>query len=1191
MLKKLNSLFKDIYPHFFPLGILLLLSSLIVISWFRYGYLYGGGDVGLPIYDPVRLLGIVKNIWWDVHAPGFAYPTALTAIPFYMILAALQTIGLSNMVIQAIVFGILLFLMGMGMYLLFFEISDSSLKPKTLAFIAAIFYMFNPYMITQVWHRFVHTAFFLAALLPILTFIYIKIFKTRSFIWFLSFIIISFVFSYVYGSLPFMVVIWIPIFVYSFWKAIESKSLKGLIESASIFLLMFISWLISNVWWFYPFWSTGPAIFTQVHSIYASIQTFISLANQNTMPMVIRGINSFYVFGENAWVGGYDNILMQTISWTFPMITLVGIYSILIKRSKNFYVWLFLFLIGIFISKGMVSPFGYPFLWLFSKSFFLGAFRNSFEKLGIIIPFASAFIFPLGVAQLYFWLKEKTLGKRFWPILFISTLLILEFGVYAWPMWLGEIFGSKNQSAFVEVPKEYQDADSWIKKQDKTGRILHLPFASGDAVTYIWENGYNGIEPSSLFFATPSISQGFGLDLLDNDLAAIRTVFSDKKLDKSKIAKVLSSLNIRFIVLHKDVDWKARKLLDPESIEKLLSETGFLERKAEFGNLLIYELDESFLTPKTYTTDVNDLLTGGDKYFSLWPEIFHNRNWPVSFGTPINGNEKVLVSYKDADFSITPTQVIDIPSSPLAYKENALAELPSPRFLPSSPFYFLIFLKEKMQIFSTPILNRHSIELNIAGKRLSESYMLSKKGDVDLAKHTMDRYLSQLDIALNLIDQKGRSGLINDTEKLILQREFARHEIVLAELNDTTNLNSLKAKLSKMGFIPFYDLKEDMGMNKYGRRVYRFDVQKEDSYEILLKDFSSKELYQNSLETIPVQIDNNVVKLTTSKKGEFMSLGYVKLLPGLHELSYDAVNSINLVADLSSNEWGKMGSVNLIKDSGQVALEFTTTKESVSEISIPLKDFDNSAIYKISFDFWIKNGQGPNLQVQQSSDWDVKGERFMDINTLYSKGNYNFFWNNASETFWPRTNADTAVIKLVARPWNNCLEILIDWNICQNKQTSQKYNRESDFVIKNLSVKRLFVNDILLKSSNIKSQDSKIEEVDVTQKTPSYYEGNLNIKGPISFFFLTTFHPEWKLSLIKDGKTKVISEDKHFLANGYGNLWYLDEEDGQYKIKIEFLPQERFYKGILISILGTTVLVIIFFVYSCGNIKINKKHK
>ena len=1166
MLKKIDNFFRSISFHALPLTILFILSLVMIVSWFRYGYLYGGGDVGLPTYDPIRILNIAKNIWWDVHAPGFAYPTALTAIPLYLILAFLQILGLSNIFMQALTFGSLLFLTGAGMYLLFFEATD--LRSKTLSFVAAIFYMLNPYMITQIWHRFVHTAFFLAALIPILMFIYIKIVKTHGFIWFLSFIIISFGFSYAYGSLPFMVVIWIPIFIYSLWK-----------KNITIFILVFFSWLISNIWWLYPFWTTGPAIYTQVHSIYSSIQTLITLGSQNTVPMVIRGINSFYTFGDNAWVPGYDNFFMQTVSWLFPIITLVGIYSILVKKTKSLYIWLFIFLVGIFVSKGMATPFGYPFLWLFSKSFFLGAFRNSFEKLGIIIPFSSAFIFPMGIAGIYYWLKDKTSGKRFWPILLISIILILELGIYAWPMWVGKIFGSLEQSAFVEVPDSYRQADQWIQNQNKEGRILQLPFATGDAITYFWSKGYNGIEPSALLFDTPSVSKGFGLDLLDNDLATIKTVFSAKDLDKKAIANVLSSLNIKYIVLHKDVDWKARNLLDPENLEKTLSNIEFVTKKMEFENLLIYEINDSFVTPKIYTTEISDVLIGGDKYFSLWPEMFSNRNWPVSFVTPVNNNENAPSFYNSADFAITSTQVIDIPAIPLAYKENALAELPRPRFLPDSPLYFLIVLKEKIQIFSTPILDKYSAELDLAGKRLVEAYILTKKGNLNLVNRTMDRYLNKLDIALSLIDQKQKSGLINNTEKLILQQIFARQEIILADLNDINNLNKLKAKLSKMGFIPYYDLKEEAGMRMYNRRIYRFDVQKEGFYEILLKDFKSKELYQDNLKFIPIQIDDNIKTLKVSENGDFMSLGYVKLLPGLHEFSYDPVDSINLNPEITSDDWVKSGLVNVVKDGSQNALEFTTTKDGFSSISFPLKDFNNTAIYRIDFDYWIKNGQGPILQVEQSSDWDVKGKRFMDIDKLYDKSNYSFYWNRASEIFLPRSNTNRAVIRIYAQPWNNCLGILIDKRTCQNKEIYQKYNRESDFVIKNLSVRRLFVNDIILRSSSVESVNPEIKKVSINQKSPSYYEGELNLDGPTSLFFLTTFHPEWKLSLIKDGKTKVVSEDKHFLANGYGNAWYLDENAGQYKIKIEFLPQGRFYRGIAISSTGTAFLIIVVFVY------------
>src|SRR5260221_8662550 len=96
MQKKVNSLLRGISYHIIPISILLIISTVLIASWFRYGLMYGGGDVGLPTYDPLRLLSIIKNVWWEAHAPGFPYPSGLTAIPLYFILSLLQTVGLSE---------------------------------------------------------------------------------------------------------------------------------------------------------------------------------------------------------------------------------------------------------------------------------------------------------------------------------------------------------------------------------------------------------------------------------------------------------------------------------------------------------------------------------------------------------------------------------------------------------------------------------------------------------------------------------------------------------------------------------------------------------------------------------------------------------------------------------------------------------------------------------------------------------------------------------------------------------------------------------------------------------------------------------------------------------------------------------------------------------------------------------------
>ncbi|MEK7550205.1 MAG: alpha-(1-_3)-arabinofuranosyltransferase family protein [Patescibacteria group bacterium] len=1170
MLKKVNSLLSKARYHIWPLSIFLAITVIMILSWFRTGILYGGGDVGLPTYNPIRLSSIVKDIWWDVHAPGFPYPSALTSIPLYSTLAILQTVGMSPVAIQAILFSTLLFLTGLGMYLLFFEATSS--KSRVLSFIAALFYMLNPYMEVQIWHRFVHTSFFLAAMMPLITYVYIKLIKSKRLFWYLVFLFISFAFSYIYGSLSFMVIIWIPILTYSIWN--------NFFRNLKILILVFVSWLAINIWWLYPFWTTGPTLFAQIHSIYASIATLLSLSNQNPISVVLRGINSFYTFGENIWVGGYGHFLMQLISWSIPLVTLIGIYSIIVSKKRHFYVWIFLFLLAIFVSKGTAAPFGHPFLLAFSKSFLLGAFRNPFEKFGILIPFASAFIFPIGIEKICFFLKSKFSGKRILAYVFISTLLVLEFIIYPWPMWLGEIFGSKSQSALVEVPEDYIRANAWIKDENKSGRILHLPFVTGDAVTYSWEKGYNGIEPSSLLFSTPSVSNGFGLEQVDHSLASINIIFTSNSFDQKSLANVFSNLNIRYIVLHKDIDWKARVLVNPDAIEKVLFQISFIQKKVTFGDLVIYEIDDSFFTPKVFTAEVYNVLTGGSIGFSIWPEIYENESWPVFFATPVNDNQDELSAQSNLNYSITSTHTILTPSSPLAYKENALAELPRPRFLPDSLFYSLILIKEQVQLVSSPAMNKHFVELDHAGKRLSEAHRLTEKGNIKLANRMIANYSKRFDKAVEIINQRQVGGLVDKTEKLILKTMLARHEIVLKDLNNLSALENMKIKLSDLGFVPFYELKEDIGMSKYGRKVFRFDVQKDVEYEILLKNSPSDSQYQGGLKTLVFQIDNEVKVLSANLKMGFLSFGTIKLDKGLHEISYNMVDSVNLSPEIGSQEWQLTGSVKQIGDATQPVFDFHTSKTDSSSLSFNIKDFDKNSIYRVDFDYWIKKGRGPILQVMQDSDWDVNGRRYMSIDKIYDKDNYSFYWNSGSIFFEPRLNTTEAVVKINGEPWNNCLAILGDKVACKIKEIGEDYNRESDFAIRNISVKRLLVNDVFLRSIDIaKDGVRNRQKIDINQISPSYYEGRLLLNGPTSLVFLTTFHPEWKVSLTKDGVSYVLPEKRHFLANGYGNLWYLNEDPGEYLIKIEFIPQKRFYKGITFSAVATisSVVVGIFF--------------
>jgi len=458
-------------------------------------------------------------------------------------------------------------------------------------------------------------------------------------------------------------------------------------------------------------------------------------------------------------------------------------------------------------------------------------------------------------------------------------------------------------------------------------------------------------------------------------------------------------------------------------------------------------------------------------------------------------------------------------------------------------------------------------------KRLAEAYLLTQKGNYKLANRVMVDYVEEVNAALNLIDKKLQSNLIQDSEIVILKRIFARHEIILEELGDKPIIENLKSRLSKIGFSPYFNLKEDLGMSKYGRKVYRFDIKKKGEYEILLKSLKNRSFYKGDLDAITLQIDDRVKTFATSQKGDFLSLNKVLLDIGLHEISYNMIDSVNLAPDIDSNSFKTTGSVIMDSKNDEPTFVFNTTKQESSTLSFPITSFDNHSIYRVNFDFWIQSGQGPILQFEQNSDWDIKGKRFMDVNRLFDKGDYNFYWNSASVSINPRVNATDALLKIIGEPWNNCFDILRNKKICLDKNTNKMFNRESNFVVRNISVRRLFTDDIILRAPEITTAAAFLNDVNLNQISPSLYEGELTLEQPLSLSLLTTFHPEWKLYLIKDGKTEIVPEDRHFLLNGYGNTWYLNEGSGKYKIKIEFLPQKRFYQGIIVSITGTMLLV------------------
>jgi hypothetical protein len=198
------------------------------------------------------------------------------------------------------------------------------------------------------------------------------------------------------------------------------------------------------------------------------------------------------LFFETSW-GIYNNLFFQVISFIPLAITF---YVIAKKREKNDTATVFfitLLLMGAFLVAGSSNFIGKRFYsFLFNIHPFFTAFRNPFEKIGIILPLGFSYFFGFGLS---------VLNNQKRRLLFLSCFLYLV--VFSWPLWTGKVFFDYYK---VKVPGYYSDVNTLINKDNRNVKILLLPLAN-HGVNLSWQEGYKGGEPSRYLFDKDSIGR------------------------------------------------------------------------------------------------------------------------------------------------------------------------------------------------------------------------------------------------------------------------------------------------------------------------------------------------------------------------------------------------------------------------------------------------------------------------------------------------------------------------------------------------------------------------------------------------------------------------------------------------------------------------------------------------------------
>ena len=468
--------------------LLILFSVCILFSWFYKGNLFIGAEEGI-IFQRIDIVyeKMVSRVWLDLYL-GIPYFSDLSKRPFYAVLSFLFYQGVPPFFLQVLTFGIILSGSVISIYLLLRETLKQVPFYRLAAFSGALFYLSNPYAISQIWGRGLYPQFFAYLYYPVFLLFIAHYFNSQRKIFLLFNLLFSFALSAAMGNPSYFVSLWILASVYWVFRSAEygwfSKKFSYQLLVCAIF---FFCWLGINSWWLAVTLLYAPAAFLGEGNIFEnSLTSLRAISNQYNLFSLLRLYHPLH-FESQLYFGLYLFFGFQILSWISFVVVLFGIKYL---KSRNLWFYLCLFIVGLFVCLGSNYPFGKVFEWFFVNFPPLQVFRNPYEKFGLVYLLAYSALFGVGIVTILTIIRKWNYSiARF----SVAVVLIITVLVFNWPLWTGDVISWGNQ---VGIPSYYQQLDDWQKKNSSNSRIIFTPFLSSFGASYKWlGSDYHGNDP------------------------------------------------------------------------------------------------------------------------------------------------------------------------------------------------------------------------------------------------------------------------------------------------------------------------------------------------------------------------------------------------------------------------------------------------------------------------------------------------------------------------------------------------------------------------------------------------------------------------------------------------------------------------------------------------------------------------
>ena len=1172
-----------------------LALTLILFPFYRDGKMISGWEGGYFLDFP----SLWQNFGYSWYNSGAGIIASSLNFGYVSHLALFQILIPNERIINFIMIYFLYFLPFLVVYLLSLELKIT----PWVALLISIFYITNPFVSNFM--KSINQWNMLAAYVLPSFFLIIFKFYNKNFLLFFLFGLNSLFFAFTNANPPTMILYQIAIVFFVFFTSLHKEQKLNFKSIIKNYFTVIFSFFLFNFWWiinwFYILPDAGQGYSKEFAiSWLRGAQMFIPAfwRTLNLTSLLQYPLNPEYDYFAKHYSYFFTPILLS-----IPI--LIIIYFLFKKRlgeKHHLVLGLMLIIIG-FLSKGVNGLFGRVYEFMVMNFPFFSIFKSAEEKWGTL------FIFLLTL-YLIFIFKELKKDRVYQ---FMITFFIIYVMYSAVPFLTGnflpdykyneQVIGSKR---FLDKT-EYQNLRRQLNNDPLQYRVLSLPGSWNYqvALQIAGKRFYTGNDPvlsnTNKAFIAPyngTFTERFGV-LFDS-------------ISKPDYLNLLGLYNIKKIVINKDMyPWFGFQPKESVPEMEAIFDKNLTSSKNQAIDL--YDVGDYFLprfyipnkvvySPLSAQEDLPGIVSFKD--FSQRSAIFLSPGTKTDERKPFENNlvktnsqEVVLVGdiQSAVDESILRAGVEGMNPGGVLF--------PYVRWKPGSFIYPYIQRKEqkaKDQVRDNQklLFEQH---LLFAAKRISEIQKWDLKLDEKAFDEVLERYQKEMVEAIENLNTIRSEG--EDTFILLAKIEVS-FEAHSKRLQDILSGDYLKEENEKVKFadsiLNDVDKKLKETIKEYQQTKYYFEIPQEGEYEILT-DKSGKSLGWK-IENTSLNQDEKFIASMSGQQNDDRWLSYGKRL--FNKGNYFLTLIPPPVENLLTTSWE--GTENMAEVGDEVKL--FGQKNIYQEI----KRWQPSRAYKLLFKYKTDLDLLKTVLVEEDgkvdTTWFDKGildnppvkTRVLVDASLRTGGNWNTFETvvnssrnaTSAKLFFTTTSgregfssAELKEVKIepIVEPLMILKMIQKDYSsvpkITFNKINPTKYVIDIEdatdpyYLVFSESFHRGWKAYIdISQKSKIKSQN------DTNQIVASYFTGEINERKPQNIFLDQSTFETW-------GK-RPLPDDRHIVMNGYANSWFITPQDsgGQtnYRIVVEYWPQQLFYIGLLVTALA------ILSTFTVGLVKILK---